>query len=158
MVNKRTNHGMRRTIIKLNTKTREVSCCWCAQLFYSTLYPVCSSNIWNLTNWHQSYNTEDYYFDLCCIVKNEWNYAIFFCGNWPECMLYCKTLMLCNPSDMFAWAYSLLILKNKIKRVQIIKRNKKEKWLLFLLDSPYQRRLLVTINYQFQIRNWKIKF
>lgn len=39
--------------------------------------------------------------------------------NWPECMLYCKTRMLCYPSDMSAWAYSYLFKK---ERVQMIKK------------------------------------
>lgn len=46
-------------------------------------------------------------------------------------MLYCKTWMLCNPSDMFAWAYSLLIQKKEKKGVQII--NKKRKVIIIII-------------------------
>lgn len=56
------------------------------------------------------HNTEDYYFDLTCFVAMSERSGILLKslgGNWPECMLDCKTLMLCNPSDMFAWAYSV---------------------------------------------------
>lgn len=38
-------------------------------------------------------------------------------------MLDCKTWMLCNLSDMFAWAYGI----QKLKRVQIPKKNLKKK-------------------------------
>lgn len=157
---------MRRTIIKPNTKikTREVSCCWCALLFYSTLYPVCSSNIWNLTNWHNCLTAKSQYWGLLfwfvllkwvklCII------IFFFFNPWVKIDLsVCSTgkhgcsvtPLICLPE------HTVYLFKNKknkkgCKLLKMIEKKKKS-------DSPYQRRLLVTINYQFQTGNWKIKW
>lgn len=48
-------------------------------------------------------------------------------------MLDCKTWMLCNLSDMFAWAYGI----QKLKRVQIPKKNlKKKKRIIIIPPTP----------------------
>lgn len=79
--------------------------------------------------WQHCHNTEEFLILICVfllwVIKSDTfslnprvKTDLSVCPNT-------KHVMLSNPSDMFAWAYSLLISKNK--RVQLIQTNQKIK-------------------------------
>lgn len=122
-------------------------------LFYSTLYPVCSSNIWNLTNFIVIILRT---IILTCVLFQWVNEAVFCLNPWEKIDLsVCSTAKhWCSVTPLICSPEHTVYIIHKEKGCKIIKKSfKKEK----CLHSRYQRRLLVTINYQFQARNWKLK-
>ncbi len=143
MVNKiRTNHGMKRTIIKLKTQNLKHERWAVADVcgYFTVLCTLFVPQIYETwQNWHQSHNTEEYYFDLCCFVKMSETIQ-FFLNPWVKIDLsVCSTAKHgCSVTPLICSPEHTVYLFKRNKRVQIFKKNKESDYYYYYY-TPHTR-------------------